>query len=1099
MTARATTTFVFTDLVGSTALVGRVDSASAEGLRQEHFTLLRDALRRHHGHEVKNLGDGLMVAFASVADAVDGAVAMQQRLHHRNRTARLGLNVRVGISVGDAIHEDDDYFGRPVVEAARLCSAARGGQILASEAVRAIVGEREGQAFDAVGQLELKGLPEPLRTFEVMWEPAGGEALGALPLPPVLRAGGALGFFGRRPELDLLRSTWAACEQGTSQVAFVAGEPGIGKTRLVSEIAVRAHDEGATVLFGRCHENLGVAYEPFIEVLRHYASLCPVEVLDEHVRTHGGELTRLVPEVAARVADVPPPRTGDAESERYWLFDAIASLIAAAAQERPLVLVLDDLHWASTSTLLLLRHLIEVPEPMPLLVMGTFRSVDPGPAGDLADLLADLRRETDVVRIDLTGLSGDEVVQLMEARAGHELGPVEDQLARGVARDSDGSPFFVTEILRHLRESGAIVEEDGRWRYRGDPDALAIPESVRDVIARRIRRFDADTVRILECASVVGRDFDLGLVAAMADRPRLAVLSALEVAEAAALVATEPGRGTRFSFQHALVQHTLYDGQRPTHRMALHLAAFEALAALDLDGSRVFESANHAARAGDLVDVDRAIDAASRAAARALDEVAHEQAVVHYQHALDLLPAGAPDERRYDLLLALATAQRGLSGTEFRQSLFAAIDAARRLGDGTRVARAAVAVARTGTFSSVGEVDDQIVAVYTDALADLGDDDPRLRALLLGRLAVEVVFSETWERRVELCDEAIALARADGDPAVVADVVAACIQALYDQTTTTSRLALTAELLEAADRLDAPEIRFRGHLERSGALLELGEVEDARVNAAEAARLAEEIGRPLLRWHAAIATGWEAVVQGPEVAEARAFEIFALNPEDKSAVTAVSAHLFVVRWDQGRLAELIGLLEERVAEMPLAPAWRGGLGVALCEEGRLDEARDHFEWFAARDFQMPRDYVWWTGMVNASEVCVALRDQVRAERLLELIAPWAHQVAVLGVGMSTFGAGNRIRATLESLLGRYEEAEEHFEEALVMNERLGAATFLVRTRRAYADMLLARGGGGDAERATALATTALADAARLGMAREVERLTALLPADLPTA
>ena len=230
-----------------------------------------------------------------------------------------------------------------MIEAARLCAAAEGGQILAADLVRLTARGRGGHTFAPVGPIALKGLPEPVVACAVAWETLGHVGL---PLPPRLGTRPAFAMFGRGAEAEALALAWAKAKDGQRQVVLVAGEPGIGKTRLAAEAARAAHADGGTVLFGACDEDVGLPYRPFVEALRHYVTHAPDDVLAAHVRTHRGELTRLVPELGRRIAALPAPQIAEAETERFLLFEAVTGLLAAASRERPLVLVLDDLHWA---------------------------------------------------------------------------------------------------------------------------------------------------------------------------------------------------------------------------------------------------------------------------------------------------------------------------------------------------------------------------------------------------------------------------------------------------------------------------------------------------------------------------------------------------------------------------------------------------------------------------------------------------------------------------------------------------------------------------------------------------------------------------------
>ncbi len=501
-----TVSMLITDLVGSTAMAERLGPASAEQLRSEHFELLREALEHSGGREVKNLGDGLMVAFGSAAQSLECAVDMQQAIEARNRRAEEQLGVRIGVSLGDVTAEDGDYFGLPAVEAARLCAAAEGGQIVVNELVRLVAGPREGDRFRSLGGLELKGISEPVQAFELQWEPllatdtALPEQLGELP---------TTGYVGRVVEQGRLKELWGQARDGTLQLALISGEAGIGKTRLCAHLALHARAEGATVLYGRCDEDLGVPYQPWGQALEHLVKEAPRKVLEAHVGRHGGNLARLAPALRERLPDLPPARESDPETERYLLYAAAGDLLEGASEREPVLLILDDLHWADQPTLSLLRHLVTPARSMRTMVVGTYRDSDLAADHPLTALLADLHRDQGGERMMLAGLDSEDVLALMEAAAGQELDTDGQALAAEIARETAGNPFFAGELLRHLNESGAIErQEDGRWSVVGDLSELGLPQSVREVVTRRVERLGPDAGTALSAAAVIGRDFE---------------------------------------------------------------------------------------------------------------------------------------------------------------------------------------------------------------------------------------------------------------------------------------------------------------------------------------------------------------------------------------------------------------------------------------------------------------------------------------------------------------------------------------------------------------------------------------------------------------
>ncbi len=694
---------LMTDLVGSTAMADRVGPEAAEELRTEHFGLLRGALERSAGREVKNLGDGLMVVFDSAAQSLQCAAQMQQAIEARNRRSEERLGVRIGVSVGDAAVQDGDYFGEPVVESARLCAHAAGGQIVVNALVRQLAGSRDGHRFHSLGGLELKGISEPVEAFELEWEPAAG---GRIALPERLRELPATGYVGRVAERGRLMEMWGQARAGSLRLALIGGEAGVGKTRLSTHLALDAHGEGATVLYGRCDEDLGVPYQPWVQALGYLVKEAPAPMLDGHVERHGGDLARLVPGLGDRLFELPAPRQSDPETERYLLYAAVAGLLERAGEQEPVVLVLDDLHWADSPTLSLLRHVVAAGASMRVLVVGTYRDSDLSREHPLTALLADLHREQGVQRLKLTGLEAGDVLALMEAAAGHEMDEDGRALAQAITHETAGNPFFAGELLRHLTESGAIVQEDGgRWRLVGEVAELGLPQSVREVVGRRVERLGPDARTALSAAAVIGREFDLDLLLAVLELSEDRLLDLLDEAVAASLLQESSERAERFAFTHGLVEHTLYEDLGRARRARLHKRVAEALEAQcgDDPGERLGELAGHWAAAVVSADTAKAIHYARRAAERALEQLAPDEAVRWYRQALELYEQAPGGERseRCDLLIGLGEAQRQVGNPEHRQTLLDAAELARELGDADRLARAVLANTR-GLTSQFG-------------------------------------------------------------------------------------------------------------------------------------------------------------------------------------------------------------------------------------------------------------------------------------------------------------------------------------------------------------------------------------------------------------
>ncbi|HJW62292.1 MAG TPA: AAA family ATPase, partial [Actinomycetes bacterium] len=420
---------------------------------------------------------------------------------------------------------------------------------------------------------------------------------------------------------------------GRCQAVVLCGEPGIGKTRTAAEVAQTAFDEGAIALYGRCDEDIGVPYQPFAEALEWYTGRAGQPVLGRYP----GELVRLQPLLGSRLAGLAAPVSSDPRSEEFLLFEATRSWLVELSRQQPVVLVLDDLHWASKPVLLLLRHVLRAAvaeeEGVRLLVLATYRDTELGRNHALAGVMADVRRLPGVEQLAMAGLSAIEVTELLAQAAGHELDDDGRRLAESLHAETEGNPFFVGEVLRHLAETGMVRRKDDRWVVaRGG--SVAVPEGVRDVVGRRLGRLSAQTNQVLSVAAVLGRDFDVELLAALRDVPEDSLLDALDEAVWAGLV-QETG-ADRYRFAHVLVRATLVEELSATRRRRLHWRVGEALEKLRPDD--VAALAYHFSQAGpDGEGMSRAVRYGLAAAEQALQARALGDAEARFRQVLGLL------------------------------------------------------------------------------------------------------------------------------------------------------------------------------------------------------------------------------------------------------------------------------------------------------------------------------------------------------------------------------------------------------------------------------------------------------------------------------
>jgi class 3 adenylate cyclase len=752
-----TATILVTDLVGSTELRVALGEDRAEALRRIHDGLLAETVTANGGEVVKGLGDGILALFSGAAEAVAAAVSIQQRIaDHVERHPEEALSIRIGLSAGDVTLEDGDCFGTPVVEASRLCAEAGGDEILAADLVRLLARGRGDHQFVPAGERELKGLPDPVPVALVAWT---RRARDAAPIPAALQAAQWFSFAGRVAERELLVARWKAAAAGDPGLVVVSGEPGIGKTRLVAELATVAHESGATVLYGRSEEELDVPYRPWAEALQHLVAHLAPEVVDDHLEGWGHDLGRLLPSVAA-----PPAAASDPDAERLALFGAVVDLLGRAGEEAPVLVVLDDLHWADESSLLLLRHLVRQRGPARMLVVGTYRDTDLARTHPLAAALADLRREAGIERVALTGLDGDEVEAFLTLAGGGDVAPDDvAELAAMVSAETEGNPFFIGEVLVHLVESGALVQHEGRWQGdRGLIEQIGLPEGIREVVGRRLADLPEATDELLRVAAVVGPAFDAAVVAAALGRDVDEVVRGLDDAGGRRLVIEDADALDRYRFAHALVRQTLLEEVSTSRRVRLH---HRVGLALEDRGAPAADLAHHFSEAAALADATKAMVYAGRAAEEAGGRLAFEQAVRFRRLALEAEELIQPPDagRRAEELLELGEV-RNLAGepVDAREDFVAAADLARGIGRTDLLARAAVGYGGEGAVwldfgDTVGP------ALLDEALAMLPPGPSPLRACALAQRSTWHLLDADPTERLRISAEAVAMAEESAD------------------------------------------------------------------------------------------------------------------------------------------------------------------------------------------------------------------------------------------------------------------------------------------------------------------------------------------------
>jgi DNA-binding SARP family transcriptional activator/tetratricopeptide (TPR) repeat protein len=888
---------------------------------------------------------------------------------------------------------------------------------------------------------------------------------------------------GRGAELRELEQWWTALDG--ERALLLCGESGIGKSRLLVEQAQLVHGDGAVSIGGRSPEETIVPYQPFVQAIAHYAREVDGPRLEAAMQGWGPELARVVPEVGRKLPQLTSVEAGDAETDRYRLFEAIATLLGMIAEPAPLLLILDDLQWADRPSLQLLRHLIRSPLAGRLRILGVYRLGEPLPPA-LEGAITELSRDGLLRTLELTGLPESDAIELVRLRAGSTL---PQGLMHALYRETEGNPLFLQQMVRHLADSGVSPE-------RASAAELAragLPAGVRGLISRRLARLSPDCVELLRVASVIGRDFDTALLEAVLSFDEDRFFSALEEALAAGLIAEWTAHTIGYThmggyaFAHTLIRETLYEGmsthraRRLHHRVGLELERREG-------PERVAALALHFTSSDDRADALRAVDYAMRAGAQATEMLANDDAAEHYERALRVLERSDPDalDRRLALLLQVGEAHvRAGERPAAWDAFVRAAELADRLGDTEALTRAAIGASWRYT-QPPGVVDEELIGLLDRAVAATEGQVSVTRVRLLGRLCGAIYYSSRRAEMESLSSEATALAAQLDDPQATALAAAARRRASWGPGDLAGRLADSTEILQAAGRAGNGELMLTGNAWLVVDLLERGDRVgvDAQIEAFEAG--ARRLRQPLFSWQAAIWRTMLALIEG-RLADGERLAHEALSIGMRQDATTASqyfgAQLMALRREQLRFGELEPAARGFLESNPDRLVWRLALTVLLCDADRHDEAREALEPVTEASLRaLTRDLDWIPTLTLLAEAAVVLEDRPRARLLYELLAPHAGTVIVVGAGTVCRGALDGYLGVLAQTFGDSERAVAHLDAAIGLNQALRAPLLLAYVQVEYANAL----GPGDPARS--LLGQARTSAARLGVPRLQRRV-----------
>lgn len=867
-------------------------------------------------------------------------------------------------------------------------------------------------------------------------------------------------LIGRESVLAVLAPVVERAVRGRAELVLLTGEAGIGKTTLARNIAATAAADGAQALWGPAWDGDGAPpFWPWTQALRNYVEVVGGHIARQDVGTMAGPLARLLPELAD---DEPGRPTGDPEHARFLLFDAVATFLGRATQRAPIVLVLDDLHWADESSLRLLAFLVRRLPTARLLVVGTYRDTE---FGDSA--AGRLLREQAAAGtcVPLSRLSASEVALLLADVTGV---PPDDALAASVHHRSGGNPFFA-------RELGSLLVQG---------DRSTVPMAVRELVQRRVAGLPTELVASLQAAAVIGPEVGLDVLAKTTGRAPSVLVELLDEAVRRQVLAPPPTPLGPYAFAHDLFRETLYEGLGAVERAALHLSAADALEADPSAGrSRPAEVARHLASALPLSDRTRTVAAVARAAEQSLRQLAYEKAVAHWERALDILAgdAAADDDLRLRLLLDLADARRRAGRLDAAQAAYEeADDLARAARHPTLRAEAALGLHELGTVT--GRRDTAGLARLRQALAGLGDEDHPLRARLLASLArQEYHAGPDWVVTMDEAEEAVAVARRVGDPGTLAF----CLLALHDTRwrpgTAAERVDIATEMAGAAERADEPERLFEAVMLRLTALLELGDPA-AGPELDRLARLGAELCRPGVHYYVLTRrAGWCILSGDLAEGERLAREAVELGRSIgvPDATLVFACHILALRRARGRPQSLLP------ETGPLPPQdyphfHRAVEGLDALYAGDPARARTCFVPYVG-NLERLLDLSGHSGNLELALLAEGFLGTGLVEgcrQAYELLLPHAGEWIVAGGAVVTWGAVSHHLGLLAEATGDFSAAVAHLEAALGMHERLSARPWMASTELALGRLLLR---GHDRERGRRLVDEARAGAASVGM------------------
>ena len=906
---------------------------------------------------------------------------------------------------------------------------------------------------------------------------------------------GPVPFVGRRQETDAFRTALQQLSARRGSLLMLTGAPGVGKTRTAKRFSTLAEADGIDVFWGVCREQAGMPpYWPWSECLRALLRALPPEEREALCAGDAEQLAAFLPELSAQAKRPDYEGLGSvAEESRFPIYDSLLRLLERRAGANRLMIVIDNLHLADTPSLRILEFIAPELESHGIIFVGTYRDIELSRSHPLSETLGRLVSQSGFRRIRLGGLEADEVATFAENLCGHA---VPAGLIAAIHRQTEGNPFYVGEVVRHLIECNYL----GADRAAPLPESVMVPEGVREAIGQRLNRLSERSNALLANAAILGREFAISELTALAsDFPEPELNAALEEAAAARIIETDTGQIGLFRFSHALIRETVYDETPATLRIRLHARAADVIEAAGANDTpeTLARLAHHSFQGQLIAGTDKVVAYARRAAGHATKIKAYEDAAHYLELAIDCLEMSArtPTRERCELRLLLGVARHRAG------EIFPALDACRTvtaeaemLGETQLFAEAALAFERT-RFSP-GLPGHESAELLARALDRVGRDDPQRRSLLLGARAHALSFTENDGEAPALARESVRLARAHGDKRHLRRVLHDAWLAFRRRIDyADERLEYNREQLKLAVEIGDPEMIADAHAQMHTGLLEIGAMREFEASLTEFERLTRQLRQPHFVFQCAFIATMRALLIG-DFERAAALAERALKHgaqvQGSDADGLYAMQVFAIYRELGRLPEIAPLLDTILNDADDGALWQPGLALVKAELGDLDTAGRLLRDLAAGGFSaLHNDELRLTSLAFLADVCGMVRDKAAAGGLLEQLSPYAGRNIVLGAGILCLGPADRVLGVLAGVLGRWDVAEQHFEQALNMCANLGGAPLSLRTTCDFAEMLLHRGTNKAARRASELLAPLPDAAAKLGMAGLRRRADAL--------